>query len=101
MGLLVADSFFVPKYGISISNFYVTIRSGYRLYKNILNDGTPVYVIVSDYYIFTSVNTDGLEPIIRSNVYIESSTSPENPIQLIYNHLKTTIFSTNTVTDEL
>lgn len=102
MGLLVADTLVVSRFGVSISNFYVTIRSTYRLVKGRMPPfSDSLYTITAEYYIFTSQESGALEPILKDTVMVGSEVFPENPVQLIYTQLKNSIFQGMTVTDDM
>ena len=105
MGFTVAEELNIPKYGITASNCYVTIRAAYTHDKmsSAMVNMIPVtgpYVITSRWFVYASNNVN-LAPLCDDMIVISCETVPANPIATIYAAVKEQHFAGKTITDDL
>ena len=112
MGFTVAEELSFPRYGISTSGCYVTIRATYAHNKagapNVgmmpmpqplsMNAQSSPYTLYARFYVYASNDAD-LSPLREDTIILNLEEAPANPITTLYAAIISQQFAGKTITD--
>lgn len=103
MGFKITDDYSVSELGLCIPNIYVTLKATFQVTKSTNQIMLPVnqpicYIVSADYYLYAS--NGALRDLSRRSVSLRVESFPQEPISLLYAHLKSVVFAGSTCVDE-
>lgn len=114
MGFTVAEALEFPKFGLSASECYITIKGAYSQDKwpysqPMMPMPMPMqptednsgYILSARYYIYANSEYSGLQFLSEDWIRVKSDSVLANPFAAIYAEIKSTKFAGKTITDDL